>query len=212
MAKPRKRRTKPRKRRTTTRPMQRLKDLHPITLIVIAIAVAALIYFYVSNNILLSEGPPKTETVTTTTTMPPYGESICGDLDLKIDTTIEALAYERFGLKSSATEENKFVILRITAKNEAGSAMDFSGYRMELTASGETYIPMIFNDFEGLTLMDDTVSDYTCDELALAHVSRFELDAQQSVTGCKMFRVLRDAEPESLSLYGLTGMLCIIDL
>lgn len=202
---------KPKKaKRPKTTPF--FKDLSPVTSLAAGVVLATVIYFYLSTSFVGQNQTPVRDSTATTTTVPIYPRGECGDLRLTVDTMIEATEYHRYGIPSSATEGNKFVILKITATNEANTRQDFSGYRMELTAGGETYIPRIFNEIDQVTLLDDTVSDYACDELKLAHVSRFELNPHQTVTGCKMFRIVRTATAESISIYGLEGVECEITI
>ena len=191
-----------------------LKDVSPLTLLLVGIVAAAVIYIYLSSS-LLGRGRGLEQTTTTTvSTLPIYPRGECGDLSLTVDTIIEASNYYGSdGFLRTATEENKFVILKITATNDADTHQDFSGYRMELTASGQTYAPRTFNNVEQVTLMAGATSDYVCDELTLAHtMSRFELNPHQTVTGCKMFNVVRDAQPVSISIYDLNGFLCMITI
>jgi hypothetical protein len=187
-----------------------LRDMYPVTSLAAGIVLATLLYFYLSGSLGGQNQTPVRDSTSTTTTVPIYPRGECGDLRLSVDTVIEATEYHRYGIPSIATEGNKFVIMKITATNDADTRQDFSGYRMELTAGGETYIPRIFNHIDQVTLLDDTTPDYACDELALAHMSRFELNPHQTVTGCKMFRIVRTAKAESISIYGLEGLECDI--
>lgn len=136
----------------------------------------------------------------------------CGDMRIDLNSIKEALYYYRFGIQRSATENYKFETLNLTVTNKANVTKDFSGHRMELIADSKTSIPVIFNEMERITLIDNSTIDYTCRELALASVSRFELNAGESSTGCKIFRVLKDSSPTSLSVYSSTDLICTIQL
>lgn len=166
------------------------------------VVVSAMIAFYHASTPLEQ---PITEI--TTTTVPSVIAADCGDLKLIVDTIIEASNYYRFGIQRPTVDDMKFMILEMTAENKADETRDFSGYRLELTASGESYIPMTFNKIEKITVGDNTF-DYVCEELALAHISRFEIEPGQKMVGCKIFQTLKESDIESLTVYDLEGPKC----
>lgn len=190
----------------------KLSNIDPIVWVVaVMLFLSTIIYLYVSGQLTGSGRYTNIEDKTTTTN--PFAlPANCGYMQVEVDTIIEASSYYRFGIQRPALENGKFVILQMTVENMASTQKDFSGYRLELNAGDGSYegvyIPLTFNDIEGVTLLDDTFSDYACEELPLAHVSRLELEPGEKMTGCKIFQVVEGLEPKSLSIYDLEGTLC----
>lgn len=139
----------------------------------------------------------------------------CGDLDLDIQETIEAVSYSKSGVSRPANPDSKYLVMLISVKNMLFEEKDYSGYRMELTGTeGETYIATSFSRVERLTLYGDsgTEMEYACEELPLASLSRAVMQGREEVTGCKMFHVLEDFEPESITVSDLDGEICTIEV
>lgn len=136
----------------------------------------------------------------------------CGNMQIDLNAVKEAIGYYRFGLQRPASTGYKFEILTLTIINKADVTKEFSGYRVQLTAGGSTYTPLSFNNIESITLQDQSTINYSCNELALASISRFELNSGESSTGCKIFQILSDSQPSSISIYNTSGLICTIQV
>jgi hypothetical protein len=188
--------------------MRKKKEKSKFRLILISLVLVTIIlslcYIFAKKSILELVKPG----ITTTTLY--IRQSNCGDLHVSIDSIKEAIAYYRFGIQKPAAENYKFEIMKITVTNVDDVSKDFSGYRLQLVAGNKSYSPVIFHSIEKITQMDNSVIDYSCDELSLAYISRFELGAGESSTGCKIFRIQDDAIPVLLLIYNTTGLKCSI--
>lgn len=143
----------------------------------------------------------------------PSNQNNCGELQIDIGSMKEAVAYYRFGLPKPSGTGYKFEVLGMKVTNNAKAFEDLSGFRMKLvTDNGNSYVPTQFNSIEKITLTDNSVVDYSCNELGLASISQFGLDSMQYAEGCKIFLVLNDRTPDSLQLYNVTGLKCTIPL
>ncbi len=178
-----------------------IKNL-PIPLIALAIiALAVIFYLFLNENAII---PGITTTI--------FQQHNCGDLQIDVNSVKEAVNYYRYGFQKPAPSNHKFAILNLTVTNKAGATKDFSGYRISLLAGSSSYIPMTFNEIENITLTDYRMINYNCRESELAYISRFELGAGESATGCKIFQILSDSSPASISIYEVETLKCVINL
>jgi hypothetical protein len=189
------------------RPRKRLWKIKTISIPLIALAAVALVAL---SYIFLNENAIVPGITTTTTTI--FKQQDCGDLQIDVNSVKEAVNYYRYGFQKPAQSNHKFVILNLTVTNKVGVAKDFSGYRINLLAGNSSYIPMIFNEIESITLTDNRVINYNCRESDLAYISRFELGAYESSTGCKIFQILSGSSPASISIYEVETLKCVINL
>jgi len=194
------------KRRAKRKAKPKVKPNTIILVLLAVIVLVAVIYFLFEKGIIPSSIIPS-DGVTPTVT-----QWNCEDMQIDVNSIKEAINYYRFGIARPATENFKFEILNLTVTNKANVTKDFSGHRMELLADNVSYIPVTFNEIEKITLIDNSVLDYPCRELALASISRFELNAGESSTGCKIFTILEDLSPTLLSIYNTTGLKCSIQI
>ena len=187
------------------KPKKRRKDSRLMLVLMAALGVVAL----AAASLLSSSGLPQPQS-------PGYNGATskwnCADMQIDVTSVKEASAYFRYGLQRNAPPGYVFQMLAMTVTNKAGMTQDFSGYRMELSAGGRTYIPSIFNNVEKIIPVGGAATDLSCSELALASISRLVLDSGQSSSGCKIFQVLQDAQPTSLAIYDTTGLKCTIQL
>jgi len=184
-------------------------DLRVIAIVVV-VALIVLLYFSPSEEVPFIDILSKRTTTTTSPVTHQPGK--CGDLQIEINSMQEAISYYRFGIQRPAMENSKYLIIDMTVTNKAETTKDFSGYRVELVAGSESYIPLRFNEIEKITLIDNSIVDYSCVELPLAYISRFEMNAGSSMTGCKIFQTLKGVESEFLYLYDLEGLKCTIQI
>ena len=164
---------------------------------------------------ILSYLSPQLQVITNTqsSTTSVYQPANCGDLQISVNSVREAAAYYRFGIQKPATSNYKFVILSLTVTNKGNAAKDFSGFRLNLeTNDNTTYSPTQFNSIEKITLQDNSIINYNCDELALASISRLVLGAGESATGCKIYLTLNNLNPVSLLLYDTSGLKCTVKI
>jgi hypothetical protein len=195
------------KRKAKQRAKQRAKrKANPILVfLILAIAISAIFYFIPAGKI----GGRTTSTSLSGTTS---GQWNCGDMQIDINSIKEAAGYYRFGIQKPAAEGYKFEVLSLAVANKADAAKDFSGYRIQLIAGSKAYMPVAFSEIEKIVLMDKSTIDYSCEELKLASISRFELGAGESSTGCKIFQMLKDYQPTSLAIYDAVGLKCTVQI
>jgi len=188
------------------KPKKRRKDSR---LMLVLMAALGVIVVLAAASLFSSSGLPQPQ-------LPGYNGATskwnCADMQIDVTSVKEASAYFRYGLQRNAPPGYVFQMLAMTVTNKAGTTQDFSGYRMELSAGGKTYIPSIFNNVEKIIPVGGAATDLSCSELTLASISRLVLESGQSSSGCKIFQVLQDAEPTSLAIYDTTGLKCTIQL
>jgi len=172
-----------------------------IASVLILVVILAVAGFYLS---------PKGETPSTTVTNPTVAQWNCGELQVVINSVIEASGYYRNDSLKPAVTDYKFEILDITVTNEGTTTDDLSGGRIILLSGNSTYSPQGFSHIERIVLPDNSITAYDCRELNLSSVSRFVLGAGESSRGCKIFQVLKDSDPISFSVYELDKLKCTI--
>lgn len=137
----------------------------------------------------------------------------CGELQIDVNSMMEATAYYRYGIQKPAGANYKFEILGMKITNNAPAFEDLSGFRLKLVANeGSVYTSTPFNSIEKITLADNTEENYTCNELPIASISQFGLNSTQSAEGCKIFLMLSSLTPASLQIYNFTGLKCTLPL
>jgi len=174
-----------------------------IFLVILAIIILVAVYFLVGGKLGLQPSGNFTPYITLVN---------CEDLQISINSIKEAIAYYRFDILIPAPSDYKFEIINLTVTNKGNATKDFSGHRLELLADGATHMAFSFSEIEKITLLDNSTTDYNCRESRFASIYRLELNAGESSTGCKIFRMLKDSEPVSISVYDLEGLKCTIQL
>jgi hypothetical protein len=154
---------------------------------------------------------PSTSTASQTTSAL-YGRWNCGDLQINVNSVEEAIGYYKYGVKKPAIENFKFEIMDITVINKATVTKDISGYRILLLAGNSSYIPIAISQIEKIALLDNSVVDYSCDELKMSSISRIELEAGKSSRGCKAFQIPINSRPASISVYDVESLKCTIKI
>ena len=179
------------------------------TLFIVVVVAAALITIFLFSSV---RQPTMGDSGTAGTGEPSTEKNNCVDLQIDIDSVKEATSYTRGTLVKPAVQGLKFLILDLTVTNKGDSSKDFSGYKLRLTADVNSYGPVSFSRIDKITLLDNSAIDYICSENRLASISRLELGAGESETGCKIFQVPEDSAAKSLSVYKLERLKCVIRL
>jgi hypothetical protein len=151
-----------------------------------------------------------------TITTYPQSESAqpnCGDLLIGIISRSQASEYLTGKGFWNVANEGRFEILQILVTNKAQSAEDFSGYRMELVSGTEkSSTKNVFGEIERIRALDGTETDFACQELIFASVSRLTLGYGETSGGCKIFQVATGSRSSSLNVYDVSGLKCSLPI
>jgi hypothetical protein len=183
--------------------------------IIAVCAIAVISVFVLFSGGYFVQAPPGGAGSTTTTLVENLGRGgNCGDLQLDINSRVDASGFYKAGLFRPATGSDQLVILDLTVTNAADKTKDFAGMRLELVSGTDKSIPQRFDYVDAIDLIGGGKVDFMCTESRLAYVGQLILVPGATSRGCKMFSTPYSSIPNKLNLYNSTGgtLLCSLQV